>query len=230
MPFCVDRCDLRQATSFLVRGVFVRYDPLPRRLSTVDRGSVHVRGSGYVCAPPVGLQHGLQGSGEAGEVAVVDTTVVQLVARSSSSPGQSRRVGASGTRTSTRRSMTATADRPEPAARACAQARCRQVAEHHLGIGPRLRGVIGPPHQPQVVAAVRRSRPSISARARPSGPPWSGLAGRADAAAAPAPAVDLGMRGSRCFPCPRLCRRPCSNSSPRISEPQRCMRCIGWRS
>ena len=29
-------------------------------------------------APSVGLQHGLQCAGEAGEVAVVDTTVVQL--------------------------------------------------------------------------------------------------------------------------------------------------------
>jgi hypothetical protein len=39
------------------------------------------------------------------------------------------------------------------------------VAEHHLGIGPRLREVIGPPHHPQVVAAVRRSAPCTSAAA-----------------------------------------------------------------
>ena len=35
-------------------------------------------------------------------------------------------------------------------------------AEHPFGIGPRLRGVIGPPHHPQVVAAVRRSGPSAA--------------------------------------------------------------------
>lgn len=45
----------------------------------------------------------------------------------------------------------------EAAARACSHARCRQVAEHHFGIGPRDRGVIGPWHQPQVVAAARRA-------------------------------------------------------------------------
>jgi hypothetical protein len=67
-------------------------------------------------------------------------------ASSPSSLGQSRRVGATGTRTSTRRSTMSTAERPEDAARACSQARCLQVAEHHLGIGPRRRGVIGPPH------------------------------------------------------------------------------------
>lgn len=40
--------------------------------------SPHVRGSGYACAPPVGLQHRLQCSGGTGEVAVVDATVIQL--------------------------------------------------------------------------------------------------------------------------------------------------------
>ncbi len=44
--------------------------------------------------------------------------------------------------------------------RLCSQALCRQVAEHHFGIGPRLRGMIGPPHQPRIVAAVCRSGPS----------------------------------------------------------------------
>ncbi len=49
--------------------------------------------------------------------------------------------------------------RTDPRPPPCSQARCRQVAEHHLGIGPRLRGVIGPPHHPQVVAAARLSGP-----------------------------------------------------------------------
>jgi hypothetical protein len=31
------------------------------------------------------------------------------------------------------------------------------VAEHHFAIGPRLRRVMGPPHQAQWLAAVRRS-------------------------------------------------------------------------
>ncbi len=59
-------------------------------------------------------------------------------------------------------STTATAQRPGAAARVCSQARCRPVAEHHLGIGPRLRGLVGPPHQPQTVAAARRCGPSPS--------------------------------------------------------------------
>jgi hypothetical protein len=67
-----------------------------------------------------------------------------------------RRIGVTGTGTSTRRSTTSTADRPDAAARVCSQARCRQVAEHHFGIGPRLRGVMGPPHQAQSLAAFRR--------------------------------------------------------------------------
>ena len=37
-----------------------------------------MRGSGPVSAPPVGLQHQLECSGEAGEVAVVDATVGEL--------------------------------------------------------------------------------------------------------------------------------------------------------
>src|SRR3954449_6547932 len=39
MPFCVDQCDLRQATSFLVRGAFVLSDAQSSAYSTVDRGS-----------------------------------------------------------------------------------------------------------------------------------------------------------------------------------------------
>ena len=95
---------------------------------------------------------------------------------SASSPrilSQTRRVGVRGTRISTRRSTTFTADRPEAAALACSQARCRQVAEHHFGIGPRLRGVIGPPHHPQARAVSRRSRPATSA--------WGALDGVAPA-------------------------------------------------
>jgi len=53
-----------------------------------------------------------------------------------------------------------TAARSEAAARFCSQARCRQVAEHHFGIGPRLPSVIRPAHQAQVVAAARRARAS----------------------------------------------------------------------
>jgi hypothetical protein len=59
--------------------------------------------------------------------------------------------------TRTIRSTISTALRPEAAARACSQARCRQVAEHHFGIGPRDRGVIARWHQPHVVAAARRN-------------------------------------------------------------------------
>ncbi len=46
--------------------------------TTGDRSSVHGWSAGHVGAPSVGLQHGLQCPGEAGEVAVVDATVVHL--------------------------------------------------------------------------------------------------------------------------------------------------------
>jgi hypothetical protein len=59
----------------------------------------------------------------------------------------------------TKRSTIWTADRPEAAARVCSQARFRQVAEHHLGIGPLVRGAIGPSHHPHVLAAARRALP-----------------------------------------------------------------------
>ena len=59
------------------------------------------------------------------------------------------------------RSTTSTAARPDSAARFCSHARFRQVAEHHLGIGPWARGVIGPSHHPQVVAAARRALPFV---------------------------------------------------------------------
>ena len=49
--------------------------------------------------------------------------------------------------------------RPDAAARACSHARLRHVEEHHFGIGPLARGVIGPLHQPHVVAAARRAEP-----------------------------------------------------------------------
>ncbi len=72
-----------------------------------------------------------------------------------------------GTGTSTRRSMTWTAARPDVAARACSQARCRQEAEHHLGMRPRALGSIAVPHHPHVVAARLRSLPSTGAGAVP---------------------------------------------------------------
>ena len=73
--------------------------------------------------------------------------------------------------TVTTRSTMWTALRPEAAARDCSQARCRQVAEHHCGIGPRDRGVIAPWHHPHVVAVARRAAPRelTSAGARSSG-------------------------------------------------------------
>ncbi len=47
---------------------------------------MHVGGSGHACAPPIGLQRGLQCPGEAGEVTVVDTTVVQLAGELAEQP------------------------------------------------------------------------------------------------------------------------------------------------
>lgn len=72
-------------------------------------------------------------------------------------PAQSWRVGGIGTGVSTRRSTTCTAESPDEAARACSHARCRHVAEHHLGSRPVALTVIGPPHQPHVDAARRRA-------------------------------------------------------------------------
>ncbi len=57
------------------------------------------------------------------------------------------------------RSTISTADRPDAAARFCSHARFRQVFEHHFGTGPLARGVMGPLHQPQDVAAARRALP-----------------------------------------------------------------------
>ena len=78
-------------------------------------------------------------------------------ARSPSNRGQSWRLGAAGIGTSTLRSTIWTAARPEAAARACSQARCRQDGEHHFGSRPVALTVTGPPHQPHVDAASRRA-------------------------------------------------------------------------
>ncbi len=51
------------------------------------QGVVHARGPAQVRAPSVGLQHKLQRPGEAGEVAVVHPSVVQLVGELAEQPG-----------------------------------------------------------------------------------------------------------------------------------------------
>src|SRR5665647_2416141 len=50
--------------------------------------------------------------------------------------------------TSTTRSTTWTAARPEAAGRVSSQARWRHEDEHHLGVRPRAGSRIGNPHQP----------------------------------------------------------------------------------
>ncbi|WP_138731456.1 hypothetical protein [Modestobacter excelsi] len=60
------------------------------------------------------------------------------------------------------RSTIVTALRPDAATRDCSQARCRQVAEHHFGMGPCDRGVIAPRHHPHVVAGELRDPNSVS--------------------------------------------------------------------
>lgn len=107
--------------------------------------------------PPVGPQDRGQCLAEGGEGPVVDAAVIQLTGELAEQPRPVSR----GTRISIRRSTTCATARPEFAARLCSKARCRQVAEHHLRIGPRLRGMIGPPHLRQVVAAMRRSEPEM---------------------------------------------------------------------
>jgi hypothetical protein len=62
------------------------------------------------------------------------------------------------TRTSTRRSTTSTAERPESATRACSQALCRQVAEHHWGSVPPSRR-----DRPVAPSTGRGGRPSFRA-------------------------------------------------------------------
>ena len=116
-----------------------------------------------VGASAVGIEDGVQRRRECNEVTVVDAAVLQLRPSSMRSGPQSRRVGAIGVGISTRRSTTWTAERPDTAARACSQARWRQVTEHHCGIGPRDRGLVTPPHQAQDVAAARRALPSATA-------------------------------------------------------------------
>jgi hypothetical protein len=112
---------------------------------------------------------------------------------SPSSRTRSRRVGVAGTPTSTRRSTTSTAQRPDAAARPCSQARRRQPTEHHFGMGPRDRGVIASPHQAHDAAAARRVPPSEDPRGDASDP--------ADASLLP-------LRATRCRRCRSAsCRR-----------------------
>jgi hypothetical protein len=87
-----------------------------------------------------------------------DPPVVQLAGELAEQSGPVAAVGTIGTCTATRRSTTSTPDRPEVAALACSHARCRQVAEHHFGIGPRLRGVMRPP---RVLAELAKGRMQI---------------------------------------------------------------------
>ena len=83
-------------------------------------------------------------------------------ARSRSNRGQSLRPAAAGLTTSTRRSTTRIADRPEATARDCSHARWRQDCEHHLGSRPVVLTVIAPPYHPQVRAASRRGCVAVS--------------------------------------------------------------------
>src|SRR3954469_13200029 len=90
--------------------------------------------------------------------------------------------------------MISTAHRPEAAARVCSQARFRQVAEHHLGIGPLIRGVIGPSHHPHVVAA----GPPAGGPPRPAGGPSRRRLG--SRGAVPSSRGLLSLLTSRVFP------------------------------
>src|SRR5688500_1671268 len=108
-------------------------------------------------APVHGADDFVEGCGDGEQVPVVDRALLDLGGepRSTSTQASCRGFGADAgglARTVTTRSTTWTALRPDAAARACSQARCRQVAEHHFGIGPRDRGVIAPRHHAQVVA------------------------------------------------------------------------------
>jgi hypothetical protein len=117
-----------------------------------------------------------------------DRRRAQSLVSESCSLGQSRRVGSRATGTCTALSTISSADRPAAAARFCSQGRCRQVAEHHFGIGPRRPGVMASPHQLHADAAARRSR-SVATRG-------------ASAEAGSMGAVDLAARRcrSRCWP------------------------------
>lgn len=131
----------------------------PARFSPQGSGPSSEAAVSHVRASAVGLEDDRQRRGQCSEVAVVDTAVLHLVGNSLRSGAQSRRVGVTGTRASTRRSTTSTTDRPQVAARPCSQARRRQPTEHHFGMGPRERGVMTPPHQAQDTAAARRAPP-----------------------------------------------------------------------
>jgi hypothetical protein len=89
------------------------------------------------------------------DVSAVQTAGVELLDRSASTATHSSPCGDTTTRTTfsrwTTRSMTSTATRPEPAARRCSQARCRQELEHHLGGRPRPAAWIDAPHPPPAI-------------------------------------------------------------------------------
>ena len=109
----------------------------------------------------VSLQYRSEGPSQAGEITVVKAAVVEVLHELAEQP-----LPVSASRSERDDSLDPPLDepycgKPEAAALACSHARCRQVAEHDFAIGPLLPGVIGPPHHPQAVTAVRRSRPSI---------------------------------------------------------------------
>ena len=137
-----------------------------------------------------------------------------------------------GVGTSTRRSTTRTAARPEAAARDCSQARCRQDDEHHFGSRPVALTAIGPPHHPHVRAAARRGDVSVTscgigAEPMSAGGPSARRRSRATrrrlrpvcALAAFAHAADG----------PDGCSAPCHPDPSRRIDGGRCMRCVGSR-
>ena len=116
--------------------------------------------------PPVGPQDWLQCPTEAGQVPVIDAAVVQLTGKLTEQP-RPVPAGRLEGNTDLDPPLDHMNGRPTGGRRAALfPGGMRQVAEHHLAMGPRLRRVIGPPHHPQVVAAVRRSGPAAAGAAR----------------------------------------------------------------
>ena len=95
-------------------------------------------------ASALDIQHRLQSAGETGKVAVVDAAVVELVGKDAEQPRPvpSGWVQGNGDLHQSLDDF----DRGSigGGSSLCSQARCRQVAEHHFGTGPRLPPTAGP--------------------------------------------------------------------------------------
>ncbi len=190
-------------------------------------GSAHVGGAGPTRPPPVGLQYGLQCSTEAGQVAVIDAGVVQLLGqfaeqRGPVPPGRLERDP----------DLDAPLDHLHR----------RSAGGHSSALFPGSVPAGGRAPLRNRATAARCDRPTAPSAGRRCGAPFSPVRRGAGPVRAPGlgrcrgdvltplllalPPTSPVPRGSTGSHARQVCRRPSSNSSPRVSGAE-CMRCDG---